>query len=147
MSPRSVAAASLLSDLSREIATMYADRGDDGGAGFQPEDAEGPRAAFVVAFAGDEPVGCGALRPHDAACGEVKRMYTVPAWRGRGIARLVLDALEGEARAAGYVRMLLETGDRQPEAVRVYERAGYARIPAYGVYVGWVGSLCYGKAL
>jgi putative acetyltransferase len=147
VSPRSPDATALLADLSREIAAMYADRGDDGGAGFRVEDVEGPRAAFLVAYADGVPVGCGALRPYDGEWGEVKRMYTVPGARGRGVAAAVLAALEDAARGAGFTRMLLETGDRQPEAVRVYERAGYERTAPYGVYVGWIGSLCYSKPL
>jgi GNAT superfamily N-acetyltransferase len=92
--PRSPEATALLAELSREIAAMYADRGDDGGAGFRLEEVEGPRAAFLIAFAGEAPVGCGALRSYDTQSGEVKRMYTAPAWRGRGIAGQILSALE-----------------------------------------------------
>lgn len=81
-------------------------------------------------------VGCGALRRlsvpglEDAA--EVKRMYVVPEARGRGVARVVLDALEGEARAIGAARMVLETGDQQPEAIALYTRAGFEAIPRFG---------------
>jgi GNAT superfamily N-acetyltransferase len=147
VSPRSPEATRLLAALTTEIAALYADRGDDGGAGFTIEDAEAPRAAFVVAWLDGRPVGCGAIRPYDDACAEVKRMFVLKDVRGRGIAGVVLDALEREAVRLGYTRMLLETGDRQPQAVRVYERAGYVRIPQYGIYVDWIGSLCFGKDL
>jgi hypothetical protein len=59
----------------------------------------------------------------------------------------ILAAIEQEAVRAGYRVMRLETGDRQPNAVRVYERAGYRRSAPYGVYVNWVGSLCFIKDL
>ena len=93
------------------------------------------------------PVGCGALRPYDADIAEVKRMYTVPAWRGRGVAAAVLAELERHARAFGYPTMRLETGDRQPGAIRLYERSGYRHIPPFGPYVAWDDSVCFEKPL
>ena len=74
-------------------------------------------------------------------------MYVDPRWRGRGIAGAVLDGLEAEARRRGYVRSILETGVRQPEAIAVYLRAGYAEIDAFEPYVGSVLSVCFGKDL
>ena len=126
---------------------MYADRGDDGSGGFDLEDAEQPGSAFIVAYVEGEAVGCGAMRRLDEQSGEVKRMFVVPECRGRGVAAVILSALEQEAVRAGYRVMRLETGDRQPNAVRVYERAGYRRSPPYGIYVNWVGSLCFIKVL
>ena len=145
--PRGPVARQLLEALTREIAAIYADRGDDGNAGFSVTDLDVPRAVFVVASIAGAPVGCGALRPHDAAVGEVKRMFTVPAWRGRGIAAAVLADLERHARRFGYATVRLETGDRQVEAIRLYERCGYRHIPPYGVYVEWDDSVCFEKAL
>jgi GNAT superfamily N-acetyltransferase len=147
VSPRSPEASDLLLSLTAEIAAMYADRDDDGGAGFALEDAEGPRAAFIVAWLDGRPVGCGALRHYDDERGEIKRMFVVSDARGRGVARAILEALEAEAVRLGYTRMLLETGDRQPDAVRLYERAGYVRTAQFGVYVEWIGSLCFAKDL
>jgi GNAT superfamily N-acetyltransferase len=147
VSPRDADAARLLALLTEEIRQMYADRGEDGSGGFEIEDAEQPGSAFIVAYADDAAIGCGALRPYDAEAGEVKRMFVLPEYRGRGVAALILTALEQEAVRADYRVMRLETGDRQPSAVRVYERAGYRRSPPYGVYVNWVGSLCFVKEL
>ena len=126
---------------------MYADRGEDGSGGFEIGDAEQPGSPFIVAYIGDEAIGCGALRPCDGEAGEVKRMFVVPEHRGHGIAAIILAALEQEALRAGYRVMRPETGDRQPHAVRLYERAGYRRSAPYGVYVNWVGSLCFIKDL
>lgn len=109
-----------------------------------------PRGAFLVARISGEPVGCGAIRrvpgaPADVA--EIKRMYTVPAIRGRGVSRALLAALEEEAAALGFRRLQLETGLRQPEAVRLYATAGYDRIPDYGQYAGDELTLCFAKDL
>ena len=93
----------------------------------------------VVLVAHDDdgtPVGCGALRPLDPGAAEVKRMYVVPAARGRGISRLVLGGLEEEARRRGWASLKLETGPRQPEAVGLYTSAGYRPVAAFGHYVG-----------
>jgi ribosomal protein S18 acetylase RimI-like enzyme len=82
-----------------------------------------------------------------AGVGEVKRMYVAPAFRGRGIARALLRALEAAAGRLGVAVLRLETGTRQPEAIGLYEAAGYARIPAFGEYVGDPLSVCFEKRL
>lgn len=126
-----------------EIEARYA--GVDAEPGAVPSADDVP--IFVVAFDGDDPVACGGLRPIDAEHGEIKRMYVAPDRRGTGAARLVLAALEAAARDAGWTRLVLETGRRQPDAVRFYTREGYAAIPQYGDYVGVDDSLCFGKQL
>ena len=107
------------------------------------------RGAFVVARmgAGGEAVGCGAFRFVEPGVAEIKRMFVDPAARGAGIGRRVLEALESRARAAGARRLVLETGDRQIEAVALYTRAGFLRIPAFGEYVDSPLSVCMGKDL
>ena len=93
----------------------------------------------VVVLARDDdgtPLGCGALRALGDGVAEVKRMYVVPAGRGRGVSRAVLGALEAAARANGWTTLRLETGPRQPEAIGLYVSAGYRPIPAFGAYVG-----------
>ena len=145
--PRETDAERLLTELTAELAAIYADKGQDGTGGFALTDLEAPRAVFVVAYAESDAVGCGALRPYDADIAEVKRMYTVPAWRGRGVAAAVLAELERHARAFGYPVMRIETGDRQPGAIRLYERSGYRHIPPYGPYIAWDDSVCFEKPL
>lgn len=118
---------------------------DDSEPGPKPTAAD--MTLFLVAFDGEEPVGCGGLRALDATHGEVKRMYVVPARRGTGVSTAILSRLEEEARALGWERLLLETGTEQPDAMRFYEREGFARIPNYGHYVDSEISRCYAKAL
>ncbi len=98
------------------------------------EVAEG-RGGFFIAYLAGEAVGCGAVRRAEPGVAEIKRMYVAPAARGRGVGRLILVALEEEARRLGARRLLLETGPRQPEAIALYERAGFTHIPLYGEYV------------
>lgn len=127
-----------------EVAARYADvPGEEPG----PKPTAGDMAVFVVAYADGEPVGSGGLRALDATHGEVKRMYVVPAHRGTGVSTAILRRLEDEARARGWDRLVLETGERQPEAMRLYAREGYSRIPAFGYYVGSDGSICFEKRL
>ena len=83
----------------------------------------------------------------DDARGELKRMYVVPEARGRGLGRRILVELEAEARRLGYRALVLETGDRQPEAVGLYESSGYERIPCYPPYDSRALSLCFEKRL
>ena len=90
------------------------------------------------------PEDAGVLRPDDA---EIKRMWVIPRRRRQGIARTVLAELERTAAAAGCRRTVLETGDRQPEAVALYRRVGYRPMPRFGVYRAEAGSLCFCRDL
>lgn len=101
----------------------------------------------VVAYRGDEPVGCGAFRAYGADAVEIKRMFVQPAHRGQGVAQAVLAELEQWTLESGYAATVLETGKRQPEAIRLYEKSGYARTPNYGQYVGVENSVCLAKPL
>lgn len=102
----------------------------------------------VMAYAGDLPVACGAVKHYAEGTMEVKRMFTAPDYRGQGIAVKVLDELEAWCRELGYQRCLLETGVRQPYAIRLYEKQGYLRLPEnYGQYFGVENSVCMEKAL
>jgi len=101
----------------------------------------------IVAYIGDEPVACGAFKPYDAHTAEVKRMFVQPAFRGRGCARQVLQALEAWAAELGFAACILETGKKQPEAIRLYEKGGYHYIPNYGQYAGVENSVCMQKNL
>jgi GNAT superfamily N-acetyltransferase len=117
----------------------------------RPEQVTPPAGVFLVAWLDGEPVGSGAVRRlvsgDDPSVGEVKRMWTEPHARRRGVSRAVLARLEREARAFGYRRLQLETGDRQPEALALYESAGWHRIEPYGEYRDDPGSVCFAKDL
>jgi putative acetyltransferase len=101
----------------------------------------------VVLYENDKPVSCGALKEVAPRKMEVKRMYTEPAHRGKGLAAFVLKELETWAHELAYETCVLETGKRQPEAIRLYEKAGYKKIPNYGQYVGVENSVCFEKIL
>ena len=108
---------------------------------------EPPDGLFLIAFDRGWARACGGYRRIDAATAELKRMYVRPQARGTGLARLLLATLERAAHDAGYQRLWLETGMSQPEAMALYESAGYRPIPAFGQYAGADDQRCYGKAL
>jgi GNAT superfamily N-acetyltransferase len=101
----------------------------------------------VVAYENDKPVACGAIKEFSPEIMEVKRMYTSLASRGKGIASNVLTELERWAFELSYKKCILETGKKQPEAIRLYEKNAYQIIPNYGQYVGIENSVCFEKKL
>lgn len=101
----------------------------------------------VVIYLAGEPVGCGALRPYTNDKIEVKRMYVPLEHRSKGLATVVLKELEKWAVELGYHHLILETGIRQPEAIRLYTKNGYKSIPNYGQYQGVSSSVCFEKHL
>lgn len=101
----------------------------------------------IVAYENGEGVGCGAFREFSPAEVEVKRMFVPEVRRGQGIAWAVLAELERWARELGYAACVLETGKNQPEAMKLYEKGGYTRIPSYGQYVGVDNSVCFRKEI
>jgi putative acetyltransferase len=115
--------------------------------GLHPGEHRDPRLRFFVLMVGSEPAGCGALRALEPGVGELKRMYVRPAYRGRGLARLLLGALEAEACAAGIAELRLETGPRHVEALALYRSSGYENIPKYGEYARSPDSICMAKRL
>jgi GNAT superfamily N-acetyltransferase len=124
--------APLLAGLTIEYDTRYGANAEMSRAGV--EEFDPPAGAFVVLMDGGTTAAGGGFRRHDTGVCEVKRMWTDPRHRRQGLAHRILDALEEDAVAAGYERLILETGPRQPEAVSLYEARGYARTPAYGHY-------------
>jgi len=101
----------------------------------------------IVALENGEPMGCGAIKEFDPDAMEVKRMYTSPEGRGKGIASSVLRELEKWALEMSYKKCVLETGKRQPEAISFYKKNGYTVIPNYGQYIGIENSVCFEKRL
>lgn len=101
----------------------------------------------VVAYRDGAPVGCGAFKEFEPGTVEIKRMYVQPAHRQQGVAQAVLSELEKWAAELGYCTCVLETGKRQPEAIALYQRCGYALTPNYGQYVGIKNSVCMRKEL
>lgn len=152
----SPAAVALIESLNAELSSLYP---EPGATHFRlnPDEVAPGTGIFVVARWEGRPVGCGALRSirDDALVrelgtrvGELKRMYVAPDARGNGIGRALLDRLEGEARNLRLVRLVLETGIRQHEAIALYHRAGFTTMPPYGEYSASVTtSVCMTKAL
>lgn len=101
----------------------------------------------IVAYENNQPVGCGAFKEYELGVAEIKRMYVKPELRGKGIAAEILSALEQWAKEEGFKTSILETAIKQPEAIRLYEKCGYTRIPNYGQYIGVEISLCMQKQL
>jgi len=101
----------------------------------------------VVAYENDQPVGCGAIKEYAPDTMEVKRMYTSPESRGKGIASKVLRELEVWASELAHEKCILETGKKQPEAIGLYKKNGYKIIPNYGQYAEIESSLCFEKHL
>lgn len=92
-------------------------------------------------------MGCGAFKTLDENAVEIKRMWTEPAYRGRGVASMILSELEQWAREEGYLNSVLETGKRMEDAVKLYLRNGYEITENYGQYVGVDNSICFKKSL
>ena len=101
----------------------------------------------IVAYVDEVAVGCGAYKLYGQDGVEIKRMFVRPEFRGQRIAEQVLTELESWAREIGATSCILETGLKQPEAIRLYQRCGYERIPNYGQYEGIENSICLQKQL
>lgn len=141
------AAAELIEELQREYVVRY------GGADDTPithDEFAPPTGLFLVARVDGEPGGCGAFRRHDgpgSTIAEIKRMYVRKQRRGSGLADIILGELEARAVAAGYSRLILESGGAQPEAMAFYQRCGYIEIEPFGYYKDSGQNHCYGKDL
>lgn len=96
----------------------------------------------VVCYLDQKAVGCGAFKKYSANSVEIKRMFVMPELRGQGFAQVILEELESWADEMGFEECVLETGKKQPEAIRLYQKAGYVLIPNYGQYEGVENSVC-----
>lgn len=100
----------------------------------------------IVLYENEIPAGCGAIKPFDANTAEVKRMFVDTQFRKKGYGDTVLNELEKWAKELGFDYTILETGKRQTEAVRMYDKT-YEIIPNYGQYIGVENSVCFRKKL
>jgi GNAT superfamily N-acetyltransferase len=143
----SEAAAALADALEAELLATYDGEPGSGGlpaaAVFEPENG----GAFIVGRIDGEAVACGGIARYDEATAEIRRMFVVPQARGRGLSRLVLEALEEEARALGYAFARLETGKLQTAAIGLYVAAGFGPIERYGPFANDPKSVCFEKRL
>ena len=99
----------------------------------------------VVAFQNEQAIGCGAFRKFDANTVEIKRMYVKVTYRGSGVANTVLSFLEEWASEEGFTKCVLETGNRQIDAIKFYKKSGYRSITNYGQYAQMEDSNCFEK--
>jgi putative acetyltransferase len=102
---------------------------------------------YLISYYSDQPVGMAAHRPIDAITTEVRRMFVVKRVRRIGIARALLERIEEHASSVGFARMVLETGNRQLPAMRLYEAYGFTRIEPFGQYKHDPTSVCYSKSI
>ncbi|HEX2143669.1 MAG TPA: GNAT family N-acetyltransferase [Glycomyces sp.] len=112
------------------------------------DDFAPPNGDFIVAYdETGEPAGCGGWRAHEDGDAEMKRVYVREHARRKGLARLLVAAVEDSAAEAGRGRVVLETGPRQPEAISMYGALGYVPVSPFGHYADTDGSLHLGKEL
>ncbi|WP_084727389.1 GNAT family N-acetyltransferase [Rhodococcoides yunnanense] len=130
--------------MAAEVGPRYADRA----AGIErtKANAVAPETVFrtFVTYRGAQPVGHAAVRWNGADL-ELKRMFVHAEHRGSGVSSALLDAVENAAREQSLPRLILQTGDRQPDAVRLYEKSGYTRIPIFSPYEAMPFSNCFEK--
>jgi GNAT superfamily N-acetyltransferase len=140
-------ASELIEELQQEYVVRY---GGNDATPITHDEFAAPTGLFLVARVDGEPGGCGAFRRHGgpgSTIAEIKRMYVRPQRRGSGLADQILAELEARAVAAGYQRMILESGGAQPEAMAFYQRCGYTEIEPFGYYKDSDQNHCYGKDL
>lgn len=101
----------------------------------------------IILYHKDLPIGSGAIKPVDEVSIEIKRMYVLPEYRGKGTASRILQELESWAIELGYQSCVLETGKFLKPAVALYESQGYTIIPNYGQYAHVEESVCFEKKL
>ncbi|MEO8702574.1 MAG: GNAT family N-acetyltransferase [Kofleriaceae bacterium] len=133
--------------LVRELDTDLWRRYGDVQAQYAPHNTLAAPLGVVLAELAGAAAGCGAMKRFDDRSIELKRMFVAPDHRRAGVGRAVVAALEAWARELGHARVVLETGTLQHEAIGLYERLGFVRIPAFGPYVDLPASVCMAKPL
>jgi ribosomal protein S18 acetylase RimI-like enzyme len=137
-------AAGLVMELERHLEPLYPAASRHG---FSVERLLAEHVDFFVLRSDGTPAACGGILLVDGEYGEIKRMYVRPEFRGSGLGKRILDHLAEHARARGITLLRLETGVHQHEAIGLYERMGFHRIPPFGPYTNDPLSLCYEKRL
>lgn len=142
--------AALREEMDLEIRPRYAAAHADGASYPPPPEPDEILVAWV-GLVDDAPAATASLRrldvPGEPLRHEVKRVFIGAAHRRRGLAAQVLALVESSARAAGVTELVLQTGDRQPEAEALYVREGWHPVPAYPPYDALTHSRCYAKTL
>jgi putative acetyltransferase len=139
--PQGEIALSLLREAAADVRPLYSSAA--GGAQTLGNLPLGPRDVYVAALLNDVAVGCGSIREQDLRSAEIRRMYVHRDYRRRHVGRALLIHLVSEARRLGYQRLCLETGNKQPAAMALYESFGFERIAPCGEYLRDPTSICY----
>jgi len=142
--PDSPAARALIEELDAHLAPLYPAVSRHG---YSVEKLMREDVAFFVIHCDEAPAGCGGIQLFGSEFAEVKRMYVRPAFRGRGLGKVMLEHLADYARSHGIHTLRLETGIHQFEAIGLYEGVGFIRIPPFGPYSDDPLSRCYEKRL
>ena len=140
--PDTADARALISELEAHLEPLYP---RESRHGYSVEKLIAQAVAFFLIRNDGAPAGCGGIQLFGTDYGEVKRMYVRPQFRGLGLAKLMLNHLTDYARDRGVGLLRLETGIHQPEAIGLYERMGFRRIPPFGEYKEDPLSRCYEK--
>jgi GNAT superfamily N-acetyltransferase len=142
--PASPDATALIAELDAHLEPLYP---SESRHGFSVQKLIREAVAFFVVRHEGAPAGCGGIRLFGSEYGELKRMYVRPQFRGLGFGKLILDHLASYAKSHGVELLRLETGIHQHAAIRLYEQAGFRRIPPFGPYTDDPVSLCYEKRI
>ena len=142
--PDTADAVSLIEELEAHLNPIYPRQSRHG---LSVERLLAEAVAFFLLRSDGAPAACGGVKLVGAEYGEIKRMYVRPQYRGLGFGRSMLDHLADYTRTQGVDLLRLETGIHQREAIRLYERVGFRRIPPFGLYTDDPLSLCYEKQL
>jgi GNAT superfamily N-acetyltransferase len=143
-SPDTADAVVLINELEAHLASLYP---AESRHGFSVEKLLAEGVPFFLLRHDGTPAGCGGVKLFGTAYGEIKRMYVRPQFRGMGFGKLMLNHLADYALANGIRLLRLETGIYQREAIALYERMGFKRIPPFGTYKEDPLSLCYEKQI
>ena len=142
--PASQDASALIAELDAHLEPLYPSASRHG---FSVQKLIADAVAFFVVREDGEAAGCGGIKLFGTEYGEIKRMYVRPQFRGRGLARLMLDHLTAYARSQGIGILRLETGIHQRAAIRLYEQVGFRRISPFAGYRDDPVSRCYEKPI
>lgn len=137
-------AQALIAGLEAEMGPLYP---RENRFGYSVEKLMAQGVAFFVIRVDGVPAGCGGVQLYGAEYGEVKRMYVRPQFRGQGLAKLMLERLADYTRSRGINVLRLETGVYQTEAIGLYERVGFRRVPPFGEYTETPLNIFYEKRL
>ena len=142
--PDSTDASALIEELESHLASLYP---KESRHGYSVEKLLREGVAFFVVREDGAPAGCGGVQMFGTEYGELKRMYIRPAFRGRGLGKLILNCLTDYARQQGVGLLRLETGIYQTEAIGLYEASGFRRVPPFAAYADDPLSLFFEKRI